>query len=79
MACEGFCKVIWSLEMKETNGICVYLTGETDALGCWNPYLAIPFSPSLQMANLWEIEIMVILLCMYLFIHFNQGRRHNFN
>lgn len=60
VACEGLCKVIWSLEIDLTNGR-VYLTGEPDVLGCWNPDLAIPLSPSLQMANLWETEIMVLL------------------
>ncbi|KAF3325965.1 hypothetical protein FCM35_KLT09045 [Carex littledalei] len=58
VACEELCKVIWSLEIELTNGR-VYLTGEPDVLGCWNPDLAIPLSPSLQMANLWETEIMV--------------------
>lgn len=73
MACEGFCKVIWRLEMEETDGVLVYLTGETDALGCWNPDLAIPFSPSIQMANLWETEITVPFLLnlaiMHVFVH----------
>ncbi|KAJ3693195.1 hypothetical protein LUZ60_008675 [Juncus effusus] len=57
--CEGLCRVIWSIEADLLNGSVIFLTGDPVSLGCWDPDLAISFSPSLQDTNLWEAEIKV--------------------
>lgn len=50
---------MWIIEADIAAGQLLYITGDPVSLGCWDPEMAIPLSPSLGHANLWNAEIKV--------------------
>lgn len=55
---EGLCEVVWTVEAEVAPGKLLYLTGDPDVLGCWDPDMAILMSSS-EDGNLWKAEVKV--------------------
>lgn len=52
---KGLCKVVWTIEADLSDGQLLYLTGDPNVLGCWEPDIGILMSPS-EHANMWRAE-----------------------
>lgn len=50
----------WTVEADLAEGQTLYLTGDPDVLGCWEPDLAVLMSPT-KHENLWKAEAKVCL------------------
>ncbi|KAG0498341.1 hypothetical protein HPP92_003032 [Vanilla planifolia] len=53
------CKIHWTIEADLGDSQLIFLTGDLVSLGCWNPDVAVLFSPSAEFPNLWTAEIEV--------------------
>ncbi|XWS75919.1 hypothetical protein CRYUN_Cryun01aG0132900 [Craigia yunnanensis] len=53
---EGSCEVVWTVEADLTEGQLLCISGESVALGCWEPEMAILMSP-IEHANIWRAEV----------------------
>lgn len=58
-AFKGLCKVIWTIEADLEDGQLLYITGDPNVLGCWEPDMAVLMSPT-EHTNLWKAEVKVI-------------------
>ena len=56
---EGLCEVAWTVEADLEEGQLLYISGESVALGCWEPEMAILMSPT-KHANIWRAEVKVV-------------------
>ncbi|KAL4185781.1 hypothetical protein AMTRI_Chr10g7650 [Amborella trichopoda] len=56
---QGSCEVLWSIQADLEDGQLLYITGDTLALGGWDPALAILMYPCEEEANVWQTEIEV--------------------
>ncbi|XVF71705.1 hypothetical protein PTKIN_Ptkin12aG0060900 [Pterospermum kingtungense] len=54
----GSCEVVWTVEADLTEDQLLYISGESDALGCWEPEMAILMSPT-EHANIWRAEVKI--------------------
>ncbi|KAE8675190.1 Ribonuclease E/G-like protein [Hibiscus syriacus] len=55
---EELCEVVWTVEADLAEGQLLYLSGESVALGCWEPEMAILMSPT-ERANIWRAEVKI--------------------
>ncbi|XP_024026618.1 ribonuclease E/G-like protein, chloroplastic [Morus notabilis] len=55
---KGMCKVVWTIETNLEAGQLLYVTGDPNALGCWEPEMAVLMSPT-EHANLWKAEVKI--------------------
>ncbi|XVE72586.1 hypothetical protein DITRI_Ditri11bG0050000 [Diplodiscus trichospermus] len=69
---EGSCKVVWTVEADLTEGQLLYVSGESVALGCWEPELAILMSPT-EHANIWRAEIKIACGVNFKYNYFIKG------
>lgn len=63
-AFRGLCKVVWTIEADLEDGQLLYITGDPNVLGCWEPDMAVPMSPTEQ-TKLWKAEVNVISFSCY--------------
>jgi hypothetical protein len=56
---KELCDIVWTIEADLTAGQLLYITGDPDVLGCWDPEMAILMSPS-EHTNLWKAEVKVM-------------------
>lgn len=59
MSSKGFCEVHWCIEADIANDHLIFITGDPDSLGCWEPEMAVVLSSSTERANFWNIKTMV--------------------
>lgn len=55
---EGLCEVVWTVEADLADGELLYVTGDPDALGCWQPEIATLLHPT-ETSNLWKAEVKI--------------------
>ncbi|KAL4361114.1 hypothetical protein GQ457_04G025360 [Hibiscus cannabinus] len=55
---EELCEVVWTVEADLAEGQLLFLSGESVALGCWKPEMAILMSPT-EHANIWRAEVKI--------------------
>lgn len=55
---KGMCKVVWMIETNLEASQLLYVTGDPNALGCWEPEMAVLMSPT-EHANLWKAEVKI--------------------
>ncbi|XP_059449230.1 ribonuclease E/G-like protein, chloroplastic isoform X1 [Corylus avellana] len=49
-------RIVWTIEADLTAGQLLYITGDPDVLGSWDPEMAILMSPT-EHTNLWKAEV----------------------
>ncbi|XP_078443083.1 RNAse E/G-like protein isoform X2 [Wolffia australiana] len=53
---DDLCEVLWCIEADVAEGEILYITGDLETLGCWEPERAIPLSHCKDRSNLWMAE-----------------------
>lgn len=53
---KELCDIIWTIEADLTAGQHLYICGDPDVLGDWDPEMAILMSPT-EDTNLWKAEV----------------------
>ncbi|XP_022771641.1 ribonuclease E/G-like protein, chloroplastic isoform X3 [Durio zibethinus] len=69
---EGSCEVVWTVEADLTEGQLLYISGESVALGCWEPEMAILMSPT-KSANIWRAEVKIACGVNFKYNYFIKG------
>ncbi|XWS31106.1 hypothetical protein CRYUN_Cryun23aG0049200 [Craigia yunnanensis] len=69
---EGSCEVVWTVEADLTEGQLLYISGESVALGCWEPEMAILMSPT-EHANIWRAEVKIACGVNFKYNYFIKG------
>lgn len=69
---ESYCKVVWTVEAEVADDQLLYLAGDLMELGCWEPQMAIPMSPT-QHANLWKVEVKIACGVSFKYNYFKKG------
>ncbi|XVF31936.1 hypothetical protein REPUB_Repub17cG0037800 [Reevesia pubescens] len=69
---EGLCEVVWIVEADLANGQLIYISGESVALGCWEPEMAILMSPT-DHANIWRAEVKIATGVNFKYNYFIKG------
>ncbi|KAJ4980284.1 hypothetical protein NE237_031121 [Protea cynaroides] len=58
ISCRELCKVLWTIEANLEDGQLLYITGDPNALGHWEPGMAVLMIPA-EDSNLWKTEVRV--------------------
>ncbi|XWS47293.1 hypothetical protein CRYUN_Cryun14cG0139900 [Craigia yunnanensis] len=69
---EGLCEVVWTVEADLEEGQLLYISGESVALGCWEPEMAILMSPT-EHANIWRAEVKIACGVNFKYNYFIKG------
>ncbi|XP_017969370.1 PREDICTED: ribonuclease E/G-like protein, chloroplastic isoform X2 [Theobroma cacao] len=70
---EGLCEVVWTVEADLAEGQLLYISGESVALGCWEPETAILMSPTVH-ANIWRAEVKIACGVSFKYNYFIKGK-----
>ncbi|KAK6286814.1 hypothetical protein POUND7_012993 [Theobroma cacao] len=70
---EGLCEVVWTVEADLAEGQLLYISGESVALGCWEPETAILMSPTVH-ANIWRAEVKIAYGVSFKYNYFIKGK-----
>ncbi|CBI28473.3 unnamed protein product, partial [Vitis vinifera] len=71
-AFKGLCKVIWTIEADLEDGQLLYITGDPNVLGCWEPDMAVLMSPT-EHTNLWKAEVKITCGINFKYNYFLKG------
>ncbi|KAL6330538.1 hypothetical protein AAG906_040468 [Vitis piasezkii] len=71
-AFKGLCKVIWTIEADLEDGQLLYITGDPNVLGCWEPDMAVLMSPT-EHTNLWKAEVKITCGINFKYNYFIKG------
>ncbi|XVF21182.1 hypothetical protein REPUB_Repub12eG0068600 [Reevesia pubescens] len=69
---NGLCGVVWTVEADLADGQLLYVSGESVALGCWEPEMAILMSPT-EHANIWRAEVKIACGVNFKYNYFIKG------
>ncbi|XP_022728019.1 ribonuclease E/G-like protein, chloroplastic isoform X2 [Durio zibethinus] len=69
---EGLCEVVWTVEADLAEGQLLYISGESVAVGCWEPEMAILMSPT-EHSHIWRAEVKMACGVNFKYNYFIKG------